>query len=161
MWFEDIVLDEKKDLGCFTFTEDAIIAFGRKYDPQPFHVDPQAAKESLYGGLIASGWHTASVWMKLAIESRQNESKSESQSSGALARSGVSPGFENMRWLKPVRPGMTLRYSMTPIEKVDLKSRPELGLIKTLGEAHDEAGTLVFRFVGKGFVARKPKGSMA
>jgi acyl dehydratase len=62
-----------------------------------------------------------------------------------------------MRWLKPVRPGMTLSYSATPFEKVDLKSRPELGLIKNRGEARDETGELVFSFIGKGLVARKPK----
>lgn len=153
MWFEDIVLGEKRELGSYTFTADAIIAFAKKYDPQPFHVDPEAAKQSLFGGLIASGWHTAAIWMKLAIKSR----KTEAESGKALARAGVSPGFENMRWLKPVRPGMTLFYSMTPIEKVDLKSRPEWGLMKNLAEARDEPGELVFRFVGKGLVARKPK----
>lgn len=153
LWFEDIVLGEKRELGTYTFTEEAIVAFGKKYDPQRFHVDPEAAKHSMFGGLIASGWHTAAVWMKLAIESRMTEV----QSGKALVRGGVSPGFENMRWLKPVRPGMTLAYSMTPIEKVDLKSRPEWGLIKNLAEAHNEAGELVFSFVGKGLVARKPR----
>jgi acyl dehydratase len=153
MWFEDICLGETRDLGTYTFTEENIIAFGKKYDPQSFHVDPEAAKQSLFGGLIASGWHTAAVWMKLAIESRKNDTERGQN----LARSGVSPGFENMRWLKPVRPRMTLRYSLTPIEKVDLKSRPELGLIKNRAEAHDEAGELVFSFTGKGFVARKPR----
>jgi acyl dehydratase len=153
MWFEDVVLGEKRDLGTYTFTEEAIIAFAKKYDPQPFHIDPEAAKHSLFGGIIASGWHTAAVWMKLAMASR----KSDAESGRMTARSGVSPGFENMRWLKPVRPGMTLRYSLTPIEKVDLKSRPELGLIKNLAEARDETGELVFSFTGKGLMARKPK----
>jgi acyl dehydratase len=153
MWFEDIVLGETRDLGSYTFTEENIIAFGKKYDPQPFHVDAEAAKHSMFGGLIASGWHTAAVWMKLAIESR----KKDTAAGRTLARAGVSPGFENMRWHRPVRPGMTLRYSLTPVEKVDLKSRPELGLIKNLAEARDEAGELVFSFTGKGLVARKPK----
>jgi acyl dehydratase len=153
MWFEDIVLGEKRDLGSYTFSEEEIIAFGKKYDPQIFHVDPEAARKSMFGGIIASGWHTAAVWMKLSIASRH----AEAESGRKLSRAGVSPGFENMRWLKPVRPGMTLRYSATPIEKVDLKSRPELGLIKSIGEARDEAGELVFSFIGKGLVARKPK----
>jgi acyl dehydratase len=153
MWFEDIVLGETRDLGTYTFTEENIVAFARKYDPQPFHIDPEAAKHSMFGGLIASGIHTAAVWMRLSIESR----KKQAAGGNSLARAGVSPGFENMRWHKTVRPGMTLRYSMTPVEKVDLKSRPELGLIKNLGEARDEAGELVFSFTGKGLVARKPK----
>jgi acyl dehydratase len=155
MWFEDIVLGEKRELGTHTFTEEAIIAFAMKYDPQLFHVYPEAAKLSMFGGLIASGWHTASIWMKLSIESRKRDAAAGEN----LARAGVSPGFENMRWLKPVRPGMTLSYSSTPVEKVDLKSRPELGLIKNLGEARDETGALVFSFIGKGLVARKPKGN--
>lgn len=152
-WFEDVVLGVRRDLGNHTFSQDEIIAFARKYDPQIFHIDPVAAKSSLFGGLIASGWHTAAIWMKLAIESR----KMEAGDGNAVARAGVSPGFENMRWLKPVRPGMTLSYSTTPVEKVDLKSRPEWGLIKNLGEAHDEKGELVFSFIGKGLVAKKPK----
>ena len=154
MWFEDIVIGTKRDLGTYTFTADEILAFGKKYDPQIFHVDPDAAKRSMFGGLIASGWHTAAVWMKLAIADRER-AKAEGKIFG---RSGVSPGFEDMRWIKPVRAGMTLRYSSETIEKVELKSRPELGLVKTLNQAHDEAnGELVFSFIGKGFVQRRPE----
>jgi acyl dehydratase len=152
MWFEDIVIGARRDLGTYTFTEDRIVAFARKYDPQPFHIDPEAAKHSMFGGLIASGWHTAAVWMKLAVAGRE-----QAQSAGnPLARGGVSPGFEDMRWLKPVRAGMTLRYSVETIEKIELRSRPTLGLVKSRNEAHDEAGELVFSFIGKGFVPRKP-----
>jgi acyl dehydratase len=155
MWYEDILLGETRELGSYTFTEDEIVAFAKRYDPQPFHIDPEAAKHSLFGGIIASGWHTAAIWMKLAIAMRARDAAAGVN----LARSGVSPGFENMRWHKPVRAGMTLFYSTTPVEKVDLKSRPEWGLIKTRNEARDEAGDLVFSFVGKGLVARKPKES--
>src|SRR5579863_1567116 len=134
MWFEDIVIGTKRDLGTYTFTEDEIIAFAKKYDPQPFHIDPEAAKHSMFGGLIASGWHTAAIWMKLAIADRVRAQ----QAGDGIARSGVSPGFEDMRWLKPVRPGMMLRYSAETIEKIDLRSRPEFGLVKSRNEAHDE-----------------------
>jgi acyl dehydratase len=156
MWFEDIALGENRDIGSHTFTEDAIIAFARKYDPQPFHIDPEAAKHSMFGGLIASGWHTAAVWMKLMVASRPSGNSDGSQS----PRYSVSPGFEKMRWLKPVRPGMTLRYSTEIVEKIDLKSRPELGLVKSLNEARDEAGELVLSFIGMGFIARRPKGDV-
>lgn len=152
MWFEDIVIGTKRDLGTYTFSEEEIIAFAKKYDPQIFHVDPEAAKASIFGGLIASGWHTASVWMKLAIADR-----ARAQAAGnGVARSGVSPGFEEMRWLKPVRPGMTLRYSAETIEKIDLRSRPEFGLVKSRNEARDENGELVFSFIGSGFMQRRP-----
>lgn len=152
MWFEDIVVGGRRDLGTYIFTEDEIIAFAKLYDPQIFHTDPQAAKNSMYGGLIASGWHTAAVWMKLAIAEREAARKE----GHAFARSGVSPGFEDMRWLKPVRPGVTYRFSSQIVEKVELRSRRDLGLVKSLNEARDEAGEAVFSFVGKGFVQRRP-----
>ena len=153
MWFEDIAIGTRRDLGTYTFTADEIMAFGRQYDPQIFHIDPEAAKKTMFGGLIASGWHTAAVWMKLAIADRER-ARGEGRIFG---RSGVSPGFEDMRWIKPVRASMTLRYSSETIEKIELRSRPELGLVKTLNQAHDEAsGELVFSFIGKGFVQRRP-----
>lgn len=153
MWFEDIEIGAKRALGSFTFTEENIIAFAKKYDPQPFHVDPVAAKKSLYGGLIASGWHTAAVWMKMAIAGRMNE-----PGDGKLVRAGVSPGFEDMRWVKPVRPGDTLYFSSEVVGKVDLKSRPTLGLVKSSNEARDANGELYMSFIGKGFVSKKPTG---
>ncbi len=153
MWFEDIEIGAKRDLGGYTFAQDEMIAFAKKYDPQPFHIDPEAAKKSLYGGLIASGWHTAAVWMKLAIAGRMNE-----PADGKLVRAGVSPGFEDMRWLKPVRPGDTLYFSSEVVGKVDLKSRPALGLVKSLNEARDASGALYMSFIGKGFVQKKPAG---
>lgn len=152
MWFEDVVIGAKRDLGSYTFTEDEIIAFARKYDPQPFHIDPEVARKSMFGGLIASGWHTAAIWMKLMIASRQRE-RSEGT---VLERSGVSPGFEDMRWLKPVRPGTRYYFTSETIEKLELRSRPHLGLVKTRNEARDESGTVVFSFVGKGLVRRNP-----
>jgi acyl dehydratase len=153
MWFEDIEIGTKRDLGPYTFTADEIIAFGKKYDPQIFHVDPEAAKKTMFGGLIASGWHTAAVFMKLAIAERER-AKAEGRT---LARSGVSPGFEDMRWIKPVRPGMTLHYTSETVEKTELKSRKDIGLVKSLNRAHDENGELVFSMIGKGFVQRRPE----
>jgi acyl dehydratase len=155
MWFEDVEIGTKRILGTHAFTEDEIIAFARKYDPQPFHIDREAAKASIFGGIIASGWHTACTWMRLGIESR----KREAAEGNPLQRAGVSPGFENLRWLKPVRPGVALTYTSTVTAKVELKSRPELGLIKTHNEARDASGTLYMSFTGKGFVQRKPKGT--
>jgi acyl dehydratase len=154
LYWEDIELGTRRELGSYTFTEEEIIRFGKKYDPQPFHIDPVAAKNSIFGGLIASGWHTAAIWMKLSIDGRQRDNES---GNARVLRSGVSPGFEDMKWLKPVRPGMTLAYTSETFEKVELRSRPELGLIKTRNEARDEAGELVFSFIGKGFMQRRPK----
>ena len=152
LYWEDVVIGSRRDLGSYTFTEEEIIRFGRKYDPQSFHVDPEAAKHSMFGGLIASGWHTAAIWMKLAIAERER-----SRGTSPLLRAGVSPGFEDMKWLKPVRPGMTVRFSSEITGKKELASRPELGLVLSRNKGHDEDGDLVFRFTGKGFVQRRPK----
>jgi len=152
LYWEDVVIGSRRDLGSYTFTEEEIIRFGRKYDPQSFHIDPEAAKHSMFGGLIASGWHTAAIWMKLAIAERER-----SKGTSPLLRAGVSPGFEDMKWLKPVRPGMTIRFSSEITGKKELASRPELGLVLSRNKGHDEDGDLVFRFTGKGFVQRRPK----
>jgi acyl dehydratase len=154
IYWEDIELGVKRELGSYTFTEDEITRFARKYDPQPFHIDKDAAKHSIFGGLIASGWHTAAIWMKLAIENRKRDGE---DGKTRMQRSGVSPGFEDLKWLKPVRPGMTLTYTSETSEKIELRSRPKLGLLKTRNEARDETGELVFSFTGKGFMQRRPK----
>lgn len=150
-YWEDVEIGARRELGDYTFSEEEIIRFARKYDPQPFHVDPQAAKRSIFGGIIASGWHTAAVWMKLAIADRNKPG-----GKSPLLRAGVSPGYEDMRWLKPVRPGMRLTFSSQIVGRVELKSRPDFGIILSRNEAHDDAGELVFRFTGKGLVQRRP-----
>jgi acyl dehydratase len=151
-YFEDMEIGARADLGTYTFTEDAIVEFARRYDPQPFHIDRAAAAKSVFGGIIASGWHTLAVFMKLAVASRDTGPPEQRR-----ATAGISPGFEDLQWLKPVRPGMTLRYSTEIIGKVELKSRPEWGLVKTRVEARDADGSLMMRFTGKGFVQRRPK----
>jgi acyl dehydratase len=151
-YWEEVEIGQRRDLGTYTFTEEEIIRFARKYDPQPFHIDPDAAKNSIFGGIIASGWHTVAIWMKLSIAER-----ARSAGTSPLQRAGVSPGYEDMRWLKPVRPGMTLRYAAQTTGKVELQSRQDFGILLTSNEAHGENGELVFRFTGKSLVRRRPK----
>lgn len=151
-WFEDIAIGAHKELGNYTFTQEEIIAFAMKYDPQPIHTDPEAGKRSAYGSIIASGLHTASTWMKLVIASR-----AKPEQSGEMLRSGVSPGFRDLKWSKPVKPGTTLRFSTTVIEKIELKSKPQWGLVRSRNEAIDETGDVAMSFIGQGFVARKPQ----
>lgn len=150
-YWEEVETGTRRALGSHTFSEDEIVRFARKYDPQPFHIDSAAAKRSQFGGIIASGWHTAAIWMKLAIADRQKPGNNS-----PLLRAGVSPGYEDMRWLAPVRPGMTLTYSSEVVGKVELKSRKDVAILLTRNEARDEAGTLVFVFTGKGLVRRRP-----
>ena len=153
MWFEDVPLGEKITIGSYTFTEENIIAFAKKYDPQTFHLDARAAARSPYGGLIASGWHTAVVWMKLMIAYRH------ARVAGGAERTQsnyVSPGVRELRWLKPVRPGMTLTYTNEATAKLDWPSLPQFGLLEGYNEARTEDGTLVYTFVNRVLIARRP-----
>ena len=96
MWFEDVPLGGKATLGSYTFTEENIVAFAKKYDPQPFHIDKEAAARSPYGGLIASGWHTALIWMKLMIAYRHARVAAGAEQT---QENFVSPGFRELKWL--------------------------------------------------------------
>lgn len=154
MWWEDIELGVTTALGAYTFTEEEMIRFSKAYDPQPFHIDPEAAKSSFYGGIIASGWHVCSVWMKLMIAHSKRRA-----AEGQPSRGGVSPGFLDLRWIKPTRPGMTLHYDTTTHEKVELKSRKDVGLIRSRNRAVDDNGETVMSFTGQGFVQRRPEGA--
>lgn len=153
MWFEDVKLGEKVTIGSYTFTEDNIIAFAKTYDPQPFHVDRHAAARSIYGGLIASGWQTACVWMKLMIAHRHARIAAGEQQTQA---NYVSPGVRDIRWLKPVRPGMTLTYTNEASAKLDWLSLPGFGLLEGYNEARTQDGTLVYSFVNRVLIARRP-----
>jgi acyl dehydratase len=154
MYFEDFPLNVKVTLGRYAFTEANILAFARAYDPQPFHVDKQAAAQSPYGGLIASGWHTAAVWMKLMLAQRRTRILAGEEETQA---NYVSPGVRDLRWLKPVRPGTVLTYTNETTTKLDWPSRPEFGLIEGINEARDEADELYYSFVNRVLIARRPK----
>jgi acyl dehydratase len=152
MWFEDFPLGEKVTLGSYSFTEQNIIAFARKYDPQPFHVDKAAAEASIYHGLIASGWQTAAVWMKLTIAWRRAQ-----LAAGAVAtqENFVSPGVRDLKWLKPVRPGTTLTYTNVSIAKMDWPTLSQFGLVEGWNEARDDSGTLYYSFINRVLINRR------
>jgi acyl dehydratase len=144
-WWEDFKVGERSEMGRHTFAEQEIVDFARQFDPQPFHIDPAMAKESPFGGLIASGWHTCAVGMRLMVE----------QYIGRTASLG-SPGIEDIRWLKPVRPGDTLTYSRTVTESRASTSRAGVGLVKHRWEAVNQAGETVLTMEGWGMFGRKP-----
>jgi len=145
LYWEDFVVGETTDLGRHTFTEDEIVEFARKFDPQPFHVDSRAARDSFYGGLIASGWHTCAVAMRILCDSYINRSVSLG-----------SPGVDNVRWLKPVRPGDTLLIRRVVLEARASRSRPNAGLVKSRTEALNQRGELVLSMEGWGMFGRRP-----
>ncbi len=139
-YFEDLTEGVGIDLGQVRVTADEIIEFATRYDPQPFHVDPERAKESLFGGLIASGWHTAVLYMRLLADGLLNDTASMG-----------SPGLDGLRWLEPVRPGDTLRARFTPVERRRSQSRPGVGIIRGHGEAWNQHDTLVMTVDSVGF----------
>jgi acyl dehydratase len=145
MWWEDFKVGDSAEMGKHRFTEDEIIAFARQFDPQPFHTDPQAAARSAFGGLIASGWHTCAIGMRLMVE----DYVSRTVSLG-------SPGVDEIRWLKPVRPGDTLTYRRTVLESRASASRPGVGLVKQRWEAANQRGELVHSMEGWGMFGRRP-----
>lgn len=153
-YWEDFPVGRVREVGGITVSREDIVAFARQFDPQPFHLDEGAARLSMFGGLIASGWHTMAMWMRYAILSRQREAAER----GVEGPGGVSPGFEDVRWHRPVRPGDTLTFTMETVGKRDLASRPALGLVLSRNEARGPDGTLYMSFTGKGLVPRKPNG---
>ncbi|MEN6542980.1 MaoC family dehydratase [Parvibaculum sp.] len=155
-WFEDIELNVKTELGSHTFTEEEIIRFARKYDPTPFHVDPEAGKDSPFGGLIASRWHTAATWMKLMVPHVLGRQEQPDEM-GRTPAAGPSPGILDVQWPAPVRPGDTISYSTTPVEKVEMRSRPDWGILKSRNEGVNQRGEIVLRFIGQALIQRKPK----
>jgi acyl dehydratase len=143
-YFEDFVEGLTLELGSHRFTAEAIIEFARNYDPQPMHVDPEAARDSIYGGLIASGWHTGVTYMRLLVDAMMAE-----------AESIGSPGVENLRWLKPVRPGDTLHGRFTVLEARDSRSRPDWGIVRSRGEMVNQNDEVVMQIEAVNFFGRR------
>ena len=136
----------RKELGSYVFTADAIIEFARQFDPQRFHVDAEAAKASVFGGLCASGWHTASIWMKLNIAAGVADTRQALAEGRTLPEFGPSPGFRNLRWFKPVYAGDEIFYSRTIRGSRPLASRPGWSILELISEARDKNGDLVMSF---------------
>ena len=143
-WFEDVQIDMPFDLGTHTFTEDEIIRFGTLYDPQYFHTNPEAAAQSHFGGLVASGWHTISVGHRLMVDRLSAEEDVVRAEGGEPGVSGPSPGVNRMDFKAPVRPGDTVRYTLTVTGKRRSNSIPGWGLLFNLLEAHNQHGDLVY-----------------
>ncbi len=154
-YFEDLVIGTSAEIGTHTFTAADIKAFAAKYDPQPFHIDDEAAKRSIMGALCASGWHTAALYTGFNIRARQKKEAAITAQGTEMAIWGPSPGFKDLKWPKPVFVGDTVWFSQTLVAKVDLKSRPERGLSVTRGEGHNQAGELVFQVTGQILVPRR------
>jgi len=142
--FEDFESGQVYELGTRLVTESEIVAFAREWDPQPFHTDPEAAKESVFGGLIASGWQTGAMWMRMYVDTML----------GTAARG--SPGIEELRWLAPVRPDDTLSGRLTVLEVTPSATRPDRGTIRIRGEMVNQDGVVVMTMTSRGHFGRRP-----
>jgi acyl dehydratase len=145
MYFEDFEVGNAIEVGSFTVSEAEIIEFATRFDPQPFHVDPDAAAQSMFGGIIASGWHTCSMMMRLMVDGYLRNSSSLG-----------SPGVDEVRWLKPVRGGDVLTVRSAVLESVPSSSKPDRGVIFTQWEATNQRGELVATIKGRGMFGRRP-----
>ena len=144
-YFDDYLPGATYDCGIFSVNEDEIVSFAKQFDPQPFHVDPEAAARGPFGGLIASGWHTAALVMRQLVDNYLS----------AEASLG-SPGLDEMRWPDPVRPGDTLRVRATVVEARRSLSKPDRGIMKTVIEAVNQDGRTVMRATATNFLRVRP-----
>lgn len=144
-YFEDFEPGKTIEVGTRTVTEEEIIDFAKQFDPQPFHIDKSAAAQSIYQGIIASGWHTCGMMMRVMVDGFLND-----------AASLGSPGIDEIRWVKPVRGGDTLTVTTTVLESRPSGSKPDRGIIVTLWEAKNQHGEVVATIKGMGMFARRP-----
>ncbi len=158
-YFEDCIVGHRRELGSYTFTRERIVAFAERYDPQPFHLDEEAGRRSLFGGLAASGWHTASVWMKMAVENGDREATEARARGESLPELGPSPGIRNLRWPRPVLADDTLTFFTEVASKRESASRPAWGLVFVLNTAVDQRGELALSFEGSAFHPRRTPGT--
>jgi acyl dehydratase len=155
-FYEDMAVGQKTVLGAHTFTLEEILSYARRYDPQPFHLDEAAAARTHFGGLCASGWHTATLWMRLMLSYRRRLSEERRAHGEAVAELGPSPGFRDLRWIKPVRPGDTITYAAEVTDMRTSASRPGWGLITLRNSGTNQAGEEVISWVSSAFIQRRP-----
>ena len=148
-YWEDFPVGKIREFGAYTVTAEEIMDFARKFDPQPFHLSEEAGKASLFGGLCASGWHTCAMTMRMMCD----EFLLETASLG-------SPGLENIRWVKPVRPGDTLRVRSVVLEARPMESKPHVGLVKVRWETLNQNNEEVAQMEGYGMYRRRPGASV-
>ncbi len=144
-YWEDFPVGSVTEFGGLTLSEEDIVRFAREFDPQPFHIDAEAAKHSMFGGLIASGWHTCGLAMRMMCDAYLLD-----------AASLGSPGVDNIRWLKPVRPGDTLRVRCVVLEARPLESKPHVGLVRNRWEVLNQNNEEVMQMEGYGMFRRRP-----
>ena len=146
-YFEDYVEGDVHSFGSVAVEADEIMEFAKWFDPQSFHTDPEAAKRTPFGGLIASGWHTVGLMMRLYVEHYLTH-----------VASLASPGVDELRWLKPVRPGDTLSVRVTVLKATPSRSKPDRGAVTSFIEVFNQAGEAVMTLRAVNMIARRTPG---
>jgi len=149
LYFEDIEIGRKSSFGRYEVTRKEVIEFATKYDPQPFHLDDEAAAQTYFGRISASGWHTCAMTMRMVVENM-----------AANRQAGLgSPGVDEIRWLKPVYPGDMLRCESEVIEKRASKGRPDMGSMRGKMTVFNQDDEPVMTFISIGLIRRRPTGA--
>ena len=158
-FFEDIGIGQRRELGSFTFTADAIKKFAAQFDPQRFHLDEEEGRKSLFGGLAASGWHVGSVCMKLMVGDAQRQVREAVARGDKIAVWGPSPGFRELRWIRPVLAGDIISFASEVAAKRISEKRPEWGIVEARNTGTNQRGELAFSLLATAFVPRRNAGS--
>jgi acyl dehydratase len=145
-YFEDFQVGQVHELGSYVVSREEILAFARQYDPQPFHLDDEAGRQSIFGSIIASGWQTAAICHRLLVESLLKSSASMG-----------SPGLDELRWLLPVKPGDTISASIEVLAVTPSRSKPDRGSIKTRMEVRNQRGEVVMTETASVLFRRRPE----
>jgi acyl dehydratase len=148
--WEDFPAGSVREFGAQTVTREAVLAFASQFDPQPFHLDDEAAEASLFGRLSASGWHTCAMTMRMICDDHLLE-----------AASLGSPGIDSLRWTRPVYPGDTLRVRLEVLEARPMGSRPDVGLVRSRWQVMNQNDEVVLTMEGWGMFRRRPTGETA
>ncbi len=154
-FFEDIEVGRRREVGSFTFTAEEIKRFAAQFDPQRFHLDEVEGRNSLFGGLAASGWHVAAVCMKLMVADGQRLAREAALRGEQVAVWGPSPGFRELRWLKPVLAGDTISFASEVEQRRTSGSRPEWGILQIRNTGTNQRGELAFSFLATAFAPRR------
>ena len=158
-FFEDMEIGARAEVGSFTFTAESIKHFAAQFDPQAFHLDEEAGRNSLFGGLAASGWHVGSVCMKLMVANGQRLIREAVARGEEVSVWGPSPGFRELRWIRPVLAGDTVSYASEVESLRTSEKRPEWGIVQARNTGTNQRGELVFSFLATAFVPRRNAGS--
>jgi acyl dehydratase len=153
-YFEDLRVGSRTELGSHTFTADEIKSFAREFDPQPFHLDEEAAARSHFGALCASGWHTAATCLRHVVLVRQREQAQRRRRGEPVARTGPSPGLRDLKWPRPVYVGDIITFAQEIVELRTIPNRPEVGLRIARHTGTNQHGELVYSVLSSTFIER-------